>query len=349
MHTKLFKTITPKPFTRNAFFVVGSVLLLLFSFGRSASGQVVPNLPPPPLPVAPDPTPSSAPGRTSADDEVIRVTSNLISVPVSVTNVQGEPVQGLVVKDFRLEEEGRPREIAQIGDPDQVPVELALLVDVSGSTRGRFTFQREAATRFLKGVLRSSDRATIFAIDVRPRLEQTRTDANQAIAKLVGIEPTRQPTAFYDTVAEAARYLQNETPGRHRRVIVAISDGEDTYSQELQTIQAALAEVQRADAVFYSINPSGQALRLNIISRRGQNEMETLAGGTGGEAFIPEVIEDLDQVFGRIAAELRSQYLLGYYTRNEAKPGAFLRIKVTVPEKPELRIRARQGFYNPSR
>ncbi|MEJ7713039.1 MAG: hypothetical protein WKF84_25155 [Pyrinomonadaceae bacterium] len=166
-----------------------------------------------------------------------------------------------------------------------------------GSTRGRFTFQREAASRFLKQVLRVNDRATVFAIDVKPRLEQVRTGAEQATAKLAMIEPTRQPTAFYDTVAEAARYLQKETPGRHRRVIVAISDGEDTYSQELQTVQAALAEVQRADAVFYSINPSGQALRLNIISRRGQNEMEMLANGTGGGAFIPEVIEDLDEDF----------------------------------------------------
>lgn len=315
--------------------------------GSKAGAQVVPNLPPPPPVPVRDPTPSSSPERTREDDEVIRVTSNLISVPVSVTNAQGEPVQGLVVKDFRLEEEGAPREIAQIGDPDQVPVELALLVDVSGSTRGRFTFQREAASRFLKQVLRPADRATVFAIDMKPRLEQTRADANQAISKLALIEPTRQPTAFYDTVAEAARYLQKDTPGRHRRVIVVISDGEDTYSQELETIQAALAEVQRADAVFYSINPSGQALRLNIISRRGQNEMEVLANGTGGAAFIPEVIEDLDQVFGRIAAELRSQYLLGYYTRNEAKSGAFLRIKVTVPQRPELRIRARQGFYKP--
>ncbi|MEJ7713040.1 MAG: hypothetical protein WKF84_25160 [Pyrinomonadaceae bacterium] len=108
------------------------VLLAIISFSsQETRSQVVPNLPPPPTPVAPDPTPSAAPGRTSADDEVIRVTSNLISVPVSVTNARGEPVQGLVVKDFRLEEEGRAAEIAEIGNPDQVPVELALLVDVS--------------------------------------------------------------------------------------------------------------------------------------------------------------------------------------------------------------------------
>lgn len=299
----------------------------------------------------PKPTPSAPQQQQQStangdDDEVIRVTSNLIVVPVSVTNAQGQSVQGLTVKDFRLEENGQPREIAQLGDPDQVPVELALLVDVSGSTRNRFAFQREAAQRFLKQVLKTTDRATVFAIDMTPRLEQTRAEAETAAAKLSAIEPTTQPTAFYDTVAAAARYLRNSTPGRHRRVIIAISDGEDTFSEETKSITQALNEVQRADTVFYSINPSGQALRLNLISRRGQSEMESLAAATGGAAFVPEAIEDLDAVFNRIAAELRSQYLLEYYTRNQAAPGAFLSIKVQVPQKPELSIRARQGFYN---
>lgn len=280
---------------------------------------------------------------------MIRVASNLIVVPVSVTNADGQPVQGLTIKDFRLIEEGQTREITQLGDPEQVPVELALLVDVSGSTRNRFAFQREAAQRFLRQVLKPNDRATIFAIDSQPRLEQTRTDAAQAAAKLSTIEPTTSPTAFYDTVAEAARYLAKSSPGRHRRVIIAISDGEDTFSERLKTALAASNEVQRADTVFYSINPSGQALRLNIVSRRGQSEMESIANATGGAAFVPEALEDLEAVFNRIAAELRSQYLLEYYTRNQAAPGAFQRIKVQIPLKPELSIRARQGFYNPGK
>lgn len=318
--------------------------------GGAAQAQVVRDLPPPPPPrETPKPPPTGADAAAAGDDEVIRVTSNLITVPVSVTDARGEPVQGLTARDFRLEEEGSPREIAQIGNPEQVPVELALLVDVSGSTRGRFAFQREAASRFLRQVLKGTDQATVFAIDMRPRLEQARGGAEQAAVKLLSMEPTAQPTAFYDTVAEAARYLRTSTPSRHRRVIIAVSDGEDTFSENLKSVAGALAEVQRADAVFYGINPSGQALRLNIISRRGQTEMEALAAGTGGGAFVPEALEDLDAVFGRIAAELRSQYLLEYYTRNSAAPGAFLRLRVTTPAKPEFRIRSRQGFYNPTR
>ncbi|HVG38317.1 MAG TPA: VWA domain-containing protein [Pyrinomonadaceae bacterium] len=329
-------------------FVALFFALALFG-GRDASAQVLNNLPPPPAPKPTPPPDLNVNPPKGVDDEVIRVASNLIVVPVSVTDAQGQAVQGLTVKDFRLIEEGQPREIVQLGDPEQVPVELALLVDVSGSTRNRFAFQREAAQRFLRQVLKPTDRATVFAIDSQPRLEQTRTDAAQAAAKLASIEPTTSPTAFYDTVADAARYLARSTPGRHRRVIIAISDGEDTFSENLKTATAALSEVQRADTVFYSINPSGQALRLNLISRRGQSEMEVIANATGGAAFVPEALDDLEGVFNRIAAELRSQYLLEYYTKNQAPPGAFQRIKVQVPQKPELSIRARQGFYNPGK
>jgi VWFA-related protein len=293
--------------------------------------------------------PPPKPPPDQGEDEVIRVTSNLVVVPVSVTDTQGQPVQGLTIPDFRLEEENRPQEIAEIGDPDQVPIELALLLDVSGSVRERFSFEQQAASRFLKQVLKPADRATIYAIDTEPRLEQTRANADQASAKLMGIAPSNAATAFYDTVVEAANYLKSSTPPQHRRVIIAISDGEDTFSDKHKTVASALPEVQRADTIFYSINPSGQALKLNLISTRGQSGMEQLAAQTGGYAFVPDVLEDLNKIFDQIAAELRSQYLLQYYSKSEAARGKFLSIKVSVPKRPELRIRARQGYYAPGK
>ena len=279
------------------------------------------------------------------DDEVLRVTSNLVVVPVSVIDGSGQPVKGLLPADFRLEEEGRVQEIAQIGDPDQVPLEIALLLDVSSSVGARFAFEKEAASRFLREVLKPVDRATIFAIDTKPRLVGTRDTAEQAAQKLLAFEPAKGLTAFFDTVVEATRYLATTTPPRHRRVIVVISDGEDTYSENYKTVEQTLPEVQRADVVFYSINPSGRSLWLNKISTRGQEAMQQLATATGGSAFVPNVSEELNAVFSQIAAELRSQYLLQYYAKNEAAGGTFLRIKVQVPQRPDLRTRARQGYY----
>lgn len=317
-------------------------------------------------------SPQARPTPTPDDeevDEVVRVTSNLVVVPVSVTDAAGQPVLGLQATDFRLEEEGRQQEIAQIGDPEQVPLDIALLFDVSLSVEARFEFEKEAASRFLKQVLKAGDRATVFTIGTNPRLEQALDTSERTSAKLLSIKPAKGATAFYDTVVEAARYLAQNTPGSHRRVIVVISDGEDTYSEKIKSSIGATPqerdslrledrlkihsrvllqvqrEIQQAEVAFYSINPSGEALKLNIISKRAEEGMEQLASATGGTSFIPERLENLDTVFRQIAAELRSQYLLQYYSNDESPRGKFLHIKVSLPARPQLRVRARQGYY----
>src|SRR5260370_42590449 len=103
-------------------------------------------------------------------------------MPVSVTDGNGQPMLGWKVADFRIEEDGRLQEIAQLGDTEQVPLEIAILIDVSSSVSERFAFEEQAATRFLRQVLRPTDHATVFAIDRQPRLEQARTTAAAATA-----------------------------------------------------------------------------------------------------------------------------------------------------------------------
>lgn len=295
------------------------------------------------------------------------MTSNLVVVPVSVTDAAGQPVLRLQASDFRLEEDNRPQRIAQLGDAEQVPLEIAILLDVSGSVNARFSFEKEAAVRFLKQTLKPADHASIFAIDAQPRLEQTRASFEIAAAKLLSIQPARSSTAFYDTVVDAAQYLAKTAPQGARRVIVVISDGEDTNSEKIKaareeattpaqvrTVQAhqrmeVQRELQRTDAIFYSLNPSGQSLRLNVISTRAQEGMQQFATATGGAAFAPERETDLDVIFRQIANELRSQYLLQYYSQNASPNSTFLSIKVRVPARTDLRIRARQGYYTKNR
>jgi Ca-activated chloride channel family protein len=336
----------------------------LFLFSGSVDAQTTaPNA------VTPKPAASPSPDEIMDDLETFRVESNLVVVPVSVTDGTGQPVQGLVAKDFQLWEQEKLQEITQIGDPEQVPLEIALLLDVSGSVDARFAFEQQAASRFFKQVLKTGDRATIFAIDKTPRLELPLGTGEAAAAKVMNIAPSKGQTAFYDTVIEAARYLAENTPDRNRRVIVVISDGEDNFSQKVKgvlgttretqnavTPQArqvvhdkVLAEVQRevqkAEVAFYSLNPSGGSLRLNIISKRAQDGMEQLAAATGGTSFVPEKEENFEAVFRQIAAELRSQYLLQYYSSDDSPTGKYLRLKVAVPTRPLLRVRSRQGYY----
>jgi Ca-activated chloride channel family protein len=313
------------------------------------------------------PAPSTNAESSADDDEVIRVTSNLVVVPVSVTNAAGQPVLGLQATDFQLKEDNRPQQIARLGDAEQVPLEIAVLLDVSGSVNARFSFEKEAAVRFLKQILKPADHASVFAIDAQPRLEQTRASLDAASAKLLAIQPARSSTAFYDTVVDAAQYLAKSAPAGARRVIIVISDGEDNNSEKIKaareqasTLTQRLAiqtrvraevqrELQRTDAIFYSLNPSGESLRLNVISTRAQQGMQQFAATTGGAAFTPERETDLDVIFRQIANELRSQYLLQYYSQNASPNGTFLSIKVRTPSRADLRIRARQGYYTKNR
>jgi len=360
----------------------GPVLLLavlvLFCCPGLTLAQTIRDMPPPPPAPTPKPTPTPAP--KDEDFEVIRVSSNLVMVPVSVTDAKGEPVHGLQVSDFRLEEEGRTQQITEIGNPDQVPLDIALLFDVSSSVsqKGFFAFQQQAAASFLKQVLKPVDRAAVFTIADRATLVSPLASAEIAAAKLLTIPAATSSvsTSFYDSVVAAAKYLEENAPPRHRLVIVVISDGDDNSSDLLQATKAedraasnkkveptkdeqkanlqfrhrrATLEVQRAvqhaDAAFYSINPGGPSIHLNDISTRAQNAMESIAQSTGGTAFVPDSEKDLERVFNEVAAELRGQYLLQYYSNSQASGAQFRRIAVALPTRAELRVRARQGYY----
>lgn len=276
---------------------------------------------------------------------VIRVRSNLVSVPVSVTDASGRAVLDLKSEDFRIEENGREEHVARLAEPGVTPLEMALLLDVSGSVRARFEFERQAAARFLRRILRAEDSLTIISIEQRPNLIQSRTtDIEAALRALTLIEPTESTTAFYDAVVMAAHLLRRAQAAESRRVQVVISDGEDNDSESFD-LRDTLREVQQADCIVYCINPAASSLRLNMVSAEGQRVMSALAGPTGGTAFVPAKDEELDSIFGRIAVELRAQYLLEYYSSDQRGDGNFRQIVVRTPNRPDLRIRARQGYY----
>ena len=352
-------------------------VLVLFCCSWSTMAQTIRDLPPPPPAPIPKPTPTPAP--KDEDFEVVRVNSNLVMVPVSVVDSKGEAVRGLQVKDFRLDEEGREQEITAIGNPDEVPLDIAILFDVSSSVseKGFFAFQQRAAASFLKQVLKPVDRAAVFTITDQATLVSPLAPAETAAAKLLTIPAASTPvaTAFYDTVVAAAKYLVAESSDRHRRVILVISDGDDNFSNIVRELTKAEARaslrgeetpaevhksllarrrravtevqaaVQQADAAFYSINPGGPSIRLNEISTRAQSAMESIAQSTGGTAYVPDGEKDLERVFNEVAAELRGQYLLQYYSNSQLAAAQFRRIAVGVIARPELRVRARQGYY----
>jgi len=277
-------------------------------------------------------------------DDSIRLSSRLVLVPVSASDTSGRPVKDLKVEDIEIEEEGRLQRVVALGEPGTTPVEIALLFDVSGSTHGQFSFQQQAAVQFIKEVLKPNDSVSLFSIGIRPKMVKARTTSgDEAISGIMTIGPSKEPTAFFDSVVEASRYLNKAADPASRRVLIAISDGEENYSR-INNLNNALQELQKSDCLFYSINPSGGGIRLNRISLKGQGYMESLALQTGGKAFNLARVEELETVFRQITEELQAQYLFGYYSTDE-RTGGFRRITVRAPKRPDLRIRARQGYY----
>ena len=367
-----------KQFLRPAF-LLG--VLALFMSAPTVLGQSVKDLPPPPPVWRPKPTPTPTPQKPpeGPDIDVIKTTSNLIMVPVSVTDQQGQAVKGLTLPDFRLEEEGKQQEITGIGDPEQVPLAIALLFDVSSSTsqKGFFASQQNAAATFLKLVMKPADKAAIFTITGSPNVFQPLSSSDASAAKMLTIPAATSPvpTAFYDTVIAAAKYLTDKAPSNYRRVIVVLSDGDDNFSEQIRDLSRAEADavlagkeaapttraslqrrhqmavaavqkaVQQADVIFYSVNPGGPSIKLNQIAMRAERGMEAIAETTGGTAFVPDSDADLERVFRQVAAELRGQYLLQYYGDSTAPAGVFRKIQVVVPARNDVRVRARQGYY----
>ncbi len=266
------------------------------------------------------------------DGEVIKIDSRLVVVPVSVTDASGQAVGGLKEQDFRISEDGKPQEISQISDAEKVPLEIALLFDVSASTDSMFKFEQETAAQFLKDVMRYEDRATIITVGAEEKVIKARGSAEEAAAAVKSIQPTKEQTAFYDSVRIAADYLQKNAPSGRRKVIVVISDGEDTNSggvlraiwdaerkivdgtlsgEQLRSLRVrsrdeakvreqgkVLRSLQNADTVFYSINPAGSSYKLNKISTFGQSNLQKFADETGGTAFLPKFqpIDTKDQL-----------------------------------------------------
>jgi Ca-activated chloride channel family protein len=284
-----------------------TIFLLTFVFAASSPAQTAQPTPP-----------------VVDDGEVIKVNSRLVVIPVSVLDTNGQPVTGLTAQDFRVAEEGKMQQVETISTAEKVPLEIVLLFDVSASTDSMFQFEQETAAKFLQEVMRPEDRATIFTVGERPILVQARDSAAQSALAIKTIRPTKQFTAFYDSVAAAADYLQKNSPQGRRRVIITISDGEDTNSvriakaiqdgyrklgEKVNTINSkdlyqltvksrndasireqtrVLQSLQNADTVFYSINPAGSSLQLNKISLFGQSNMQKFADETGGTAFLPK-------------------------------------------------------------
>jgi Ca-activated chloride channel family protein len=294
-------------------------------------------------PAAPQPTP--VPGRRvrPGDDEQVTINTDLITLTVTVTDSYGRYVSGLDKSAFTVFDDKEPQNIAFFSDED-APVSVGIIFDVSGSMSGdKIRHAREALSRFIDT---SHDMDEYFLIGFNTRaqllLDKTR-NGNAVIDKLTFVEP-KHNTALYD-----ACYLGVEkiTRGTHpKRALLLISDGQDNESR--YTFSDLRRLLKETDVVLYSIGIVGAHDANSTLGMQGQGILDELSSVSGGKAFFPSTDAEMNEIFERIALELRHQYSIGYKPANFVNDGQWHRIKVKVkPPRglPQLFVRSKEGYF----
>ncbi len=286
--------------------------------------------------------PNSKSKADDTDDEVVRISSNLVPLPASVLDAQGRVVSDLHAEDFELLVDGRVRPVGDLSH-DETPVSIALLFDNSSSLNATREFERKAGIEFLKSVVRKVDRAAVYSISTQPELSQPLTNDVHALVRTVeNFGKAEGATALFDTIASASDYLQ---PQKTRKVIVIVSDGTDTISD--LDFDQTMARVLSDDCQVYAVQ-TGNSESANLRDLAGERRLQEFAAQTGGEVFIPHSTRELSDAFTQIAADLSQQYVLSYYPDStEPRDGRFRSFTLNVKTRPNLRVRTRKGYYSP--
>jgi Ca-activated chloride channel family protein len=296
--------------------------------------------------VAVDPGGTAVPATgDEANDPVLTITKrvNEVNVLFIATDRHGKFVRDLNQGDFSIFDDHKPVEsILNFRRETDLPIELGLLVDVSGSVESRFGFEKDAATGFLQHVIRPGyDRAFIIGFNQQTRLTQDFTDQVPLLAAGVKRLSNGGGTALYDAIYKACKEkLLSEQSGHPiRKAIVILSDGEDNQSE--YTRAQAIEMAQRAEVLIYAISTDKSGLIL-----RGDKVLEDLSSATGGRAFFPYKMKDITHSFAAIEDELRSQYAVSYKPSDFDTDGRYRSIEITSLKK-DLQVRARRGYYAP--
>jgi Ca-activated chloride channel homolog len=284
--------------------------------------------------------PAAIPAAAVGQAPTIQVNVRLVNVFVNVTDANGAPVGGLDKENFLLFEDGRPQDIKVFERQSDLPLNIVLAIDTSGSVRKDMDIELDAAHRFVHSFLRPIDRLDLmeFSDDVREvvgftnnlgRIDRGLNDMRGGAA-----------TALYSAVYLAA---ENLAPYSGRKVLVLISDGGNTVKGT--TYDMALEEAVRGEAIVYSIIdvPIAASAGRDLA---GEHAMITLSQETGGKYYYADA-SSLRQTFEQVSEDLRTQYLLGYYPKPSMNNG-FRSISVRlhgVPQGSDYTVRNRTGYY----
>ena len=284
----------------------------------------------------------------SAGDEnesvlTIRKRVDEVNVVFTATDKHGKFVRDLKQNDFSFFDDHKPVEsIVNFRRETDLPLEIGLLMDVSGSVRSRFDFEKQSAVAFLQHTLRPGfDKAFVIGFNNRSQVTQDFTDNVSLLANGVRELNDGGGTALYDAIYKACKEKLAKERSDHpvRKALIILSDGEDNQSEV--TKQQAIEMAERAEVLIYAISTDDSGLIL-----RGDQVLDELASATGGRAFFPYKTKDIERSFAAIEDELRSQYIVSYRPSDFDADGRYRAIEITALKK-DLQVRARRGYYAP--
>lgn len=295
--------------------------------------------------------PQQTPRPTPTPDEggVIRTTIREVRLPITVLDKKGQLVSNLTQNDFLVYEDKQLQQIKSfIDEKGSLPVYVAVLMDTSASTAGKLKFEQESAKDFIYTVTRlRKDRVAFATFDDNITLRQDFTDKLDLLDRAV--DSAKKPgthTALYDAVWQFCDEKMRTAPGR--RVIVVITDGDDTYSRA--SLQDAIDIAQRTETTIFAISTKAgfsgtvPGVEAGQVKDSGDKELTRLSEETGGTAFFTGDKLALERSFTKISKELRSQYIVTYTPSNVNYDGSFRRIEVKLANGDGLKIRTRRGY-----
>ena len=275
-----------------------------------------------------------------------RADTNLVMIPVAVTDSLNRFVLGLQKGDFHISEDGVEQNIAHFSGED-APLSIGLLFDESGSMDYKVRAAREAATHFLK-TLNRGDEAFLVEFGDTARVSVPFTGKADEIQKVLTSSQPKGLTAMLDAINTGI--LEMKKAKNPRKAIVIISDGGDNHSH--YTAAEIESLVRAADVQVYAMGVFDPILSLALSPEEisGPKLLSEIATQTGGRAFSAALSSDLPAVAARIAVELRNQYVLAYYPGNPARDGKYRKVEVKVTQPhgmPALKAHWRLGYYAP--
>lgn len=269
----------------------------------------------------------------------IQVETNLVEILATVIDPHGEPVVGLTKDQFELSEDGVPQNIVRFEAQTNRPLDLVLMVDSSASEFEDLRFEDDAAAHFIRQIVRPVDRLAVLEFDEDvTELADFSNDVPQLQNSVRLIRPG-SGTSMYDAIALASEELKKRPSGRRRAMVLVTDAGETTSGDSFDEARRAAIS---SEALLYAI-----IVRVvkseNGRNTAGEHALITIQNDTGGAMFFLDGVKQIHSVFDQIDRELRTQYLLGYYSTPQPPPGSYRHVELAV--KNGDAIHYRKGYF----